>query len=101
MNALSVREAAAKVGIPYQNAYHIVRFYVANGHRMTFPTDPPLEKEKKLDPHKDWLLEKLHQWQFVGREERAERIYNALNIKVTGVTLLNWYKKVSEKIVNS
>ena len=60
MNALTVREAAIKVGIPYLNAYHIVRLYVSNGHRMLFPTDPPVEKEKKLDPHKDWLLEKLH-----------------------------------------
>ena len=51
VNALPLREAATKVGIPYLIAYHIVRLYVSNGHRMTFPTDPPLEKEKKLDQH--------------------------------------------------
>ena len=28
-------------------------------------------------------------------EERAERIYNALNVRVCSITLTNWYKRVS------
>jgi len=66
-----------------------------NGYRLKHPLDPGISRPHKLDAHKEWLLARINDWAFMSREERAERIYNALNIRVSGVTVANWYKKVS------
>ena len=75
----------------------IVRQYQLHGYTLPLHSDRnPGGRVSKLDKPevKEFILANMHDWKFLGREERARRIHQQFpDINLTGESITNWLRK--------
>ena len=90
----------------------VIRRYIANRFTLNHPGVKPEKKrgaklklykenENGNDVVKPYLLEKLFEWRFYSFDKRAYFVYDELEIRVSGHTLIDYFRNTRHCLFSS
>ena len=113
-NPTRVREASIKRSdfVNYKQALKKAHFsldvcrgilgtYRRNGYVLKHPFEPPQERPKRLDPHRDLLMNLLNNMKTQNAEDRVAWLHLNGVVSVSAMTLRNWYKRQGVRYIKA
>ena len=96
---MSLREAAAHVGLKYRTAQSLLLRYLRNGCRFRREDEPCLRTlnaylRVRLLPHEDYIRSNLFSWRFDSLERRVRRIREGLGVSISRFALSEFYNRL-------